>query len=86
MNFDEVMVKGTTDLKTITIPKAKLSREDLQSFKEILQNIIFISRKLINFIDSSEELAVPFSAYNTLKQLSETDLDTQDNLITIKLD
>jgi len=86
LNFDEVMVKGTTDLKTIIIPKAKLSQQDLQFFKETLQTVIFVSRKLINFIDSSEELAVPFSAYNSLKQLSDIDLDAQDNLITIRLD
>lgn len=86
MNFDEVMIKGKIDLKTIIIPKIKLSEQDFQYFKETLQTLISVSRKLINFIDASEDLSVPFSAYNSLKQLADIDLDAPENIITIKLD
>lgn len=86
LNFDEVMVKGTSSHQKITISTTKLSSPELELFKQCLEDLQHISSKIITLIDLSDELTVPFSVYNSLKQLSDLNLLSEENHIILDFD
>ncbi len=76
---------GRNSNKSLRISADVLKNEDFKSFKEFLQKINILSRKLVTLIDSSEEITVSFGVYEGLSQFANIDLDTKDHYCNILL-
>jgi hypothetical protein len=86
MNFDEVIPKGMTPHSKLTIPLDKLHEEELKDFRMCLEELQGISQKIVGLIDDADELSVPFSVYDGLKQLTDLDLNSEEKTVSIDLD
>ena len=85
VNFDEMTVKGANNHQKLIIPIMKLQSPDLKELKDCLEDVQLISQKLVNLIDSLEEMSLPFSVYNSFKKLADMDTEAKDGIILIDL-
>lgn len=86
LNYDEVMVKGTTSHQQLVIPTTKFDNIEVINFKNCLVDLQFISQKIVSLIDTFEDISVPFSVYNSLKQLADINFKSEEKIITLDLD
>lgn len=70
-DFDELRVKGKSDQNKIFIPARKLKIPELVGLMDYLNKTNKIFKEIAFHIDSTEEMSLPFTIYDSVKQLAE---------------
>jgi len=81
-DFDEAPVKGSRN--QISIQPRIFKEPEASAFRDYLLKIQKICKDLIHIIDSSDDINVPFSVYESMKQLADIDIEKEE-LIVIEL-
>jgi hypothetical protein len=84
-DFDELQVKGKTDQNKIFIPARKLKIPELSGLMDYLKRTNYIFKSLATLIDSSDDINVPFTVYDSVKQLAEFNPDKTDEDVSLEI-
>lgn len=69
----------------LNISVEKINRDESKAFKDYLEKVHDLCKKLVSLIDSSDDISVSFSVYESLQQLSEINLESNDQCIELEL-
>ena len=83
--YDEVRVKGLQAQNKLTIPLSKLGDPQAERLQSYLRQLREISKKTIKVIDSNDDYAVPFAAYDSLKQFADINFEDKEAVLNVEL-
>lgn len=84
-NFDEMAVKGLANQNKIAMSTRRLHKPEMSGFKDHLASLIGICKQTATLIDNSDDINVPFSVYESIKQLADLNLDTSDEFVSLEI-
>ena len=77
-NIDDLQVKGVQQKKLKIHIKNLSNDKDFVEIKEKLHLIHACSLKLVEIVDKTEDIQMPFSVYDGLKQITDIDLENEN--------
>lgn len=63
----------------------RLNSNESKSFKDYLGKVRDLSGKIVNLIDSSDDIRVSYAVYESLQQLAQINIESKEQYLTIEL-
>jgi hypothetical protein len=83
-DFDEAVIHGESNHK-LRVSSQDLQANELGSLREYLIRLKRLSKKIIGFVDSSDDINVPFSVYDSLQQFADLNLENEGGYLEVEL-